>query len=280
MPSPKIVVATDFSPRADRAIDRALQLCQQHGLGLKAIHALDHIDADKADWGYLEERMSRTVGETSCPTEFEFPEGSPPRAIARAAQSDDTYMLLLGPARYNTLGDFFLGTAVDFILRQTECPTLVVKHRARAPYGHIVVGTDFSPASAHAIIEAARLFPDTRIHVVHAWHVPFAGFQRDEYVRDEVEAGEAKRLDAFMAELVQRSPKLGNATSRLVQGGTHEAFAREISAHGRDPSATLVVLGSHGTSGFRQATLGSVTSELLRTLDADVLVINTRNAEG
>ena len=187
MPSPKIVVATDFSPRADRAIDRALQLCQQHGLGLKAIHALDHIDADKADWSYLEERMSRTVGETSCPTEFEFPEGSPPRAIARTAQSDDTYMLLLGPARYNTLGDFFLGTAVDFILRHTECPTLVVKHRARAPYGHIVVGTDFSPASAHAIIEAARLFPDTRIHVVHAWHVPFAGFQRDEYVRDQTE---------------------------------------------------------------------------------------------
>lgn len=82
-----------------------------------------------------------------------------------------------------------------------------------------------------------------------------------------------------MDDLKSRMPNLKNATFRLVRGGVHEALTSEIGAHNHDPAATLVVLGSHGMSGFRQAALGSVTSDLLRTLASDILVINTKNAQ-
>ena len=279
MSSATILVATDFSARADRALDRGFLLGQERDRAVRVIHALDTMDAETADWAKLENRMARTIGDPPCDIQTAFPEGSPPHAIAREAQAEGVEVLVLGPARYNSLGDYFLGTAVDYVLRNTERPTLVVKNRARMPYGHIIAGTDFSPASAYAIKEAARLFPGVQLHVVHAWYVPFGGLQRDEYVHEEVEAEESEGLSQFMADLKAEAPELQDATSRLVEGGAHEAFTAEIEAHDHDPEATLVVLGSHGTSGFRQAALGSVTSDLLRTLESDILVINTKSAK-
>ncbi|WP_160681186.1 universal stress protein [Parapontixanthobacter aurantiacus] len=277
--SAPILVATDFSARADRALDRALLLGKERNCTVRVIHALDFIDAENADWNDLENRMAQTVGDAPCPIETAFPEGSPPRAIAEETRGPGVELLVIGPARYNSIGDYFLGTAVDYVLRDTDCPCLVVKKRARTPYGHIVAGTDFSAASAYAIIEAAKLFPDVPVHIVHAWQVPFQAFQHDRYVAEEIEADESERLVKFVDDLKSRAPNLKNTTHRLVRGGVHEALTSESQAHDNDPASTLVVVGSHGTSGFRQAALGSVTSELLRTLSSDILVVNTKKAD-
>ncbi|MEM6586391.1 MAG: universal stress protein, partial [Pseudomonadota bacterium] len=208
--------------------------------------------------------------------EFMYPEGSPPVAIAEACENSDAQLLLIGPARYNSFGDFLMGTAVDYVLRHTQKPVLIVKKRAQGAYDQIVAGTDFSPGSAHAIIEAARMFPNARMHITHAWHVPFEGFQRDGYVATETQGVEGKKLQAFVQELAKREPRLAEATSGLVRGGAYDAVRDAMKLY---PDA-LVVLGSHGATGFRQATLGSNTSDLLRFLDADILVVNTKGAIG
>ena len=151
---------------------------------------------------------------------------------------------------------------------------LIVKKRTRDAYEQIVAGTDFSPGSAHAIIEATRMFPEAKVHISHAWHVPFEGFQRDGYVATETEGDEAKRLSEFVQLLAEREPRLADATTGLVRGGAFDAVKDGLK---RYPNA-LVALGSHGATGFRQATLGSNTSDILRFLDADILVVNTKEA--
>lgn len=274
MSRPGIAVATDFSARADRAIDRALQLRGEMNAKLRVIHALDLVDAGDVDRRELDDKMRQCIGEDS-EVEFVYPTGSPPRAIAKACEADDVDLLVIGPARYNSLGDYFLGTAVDYVLRHTEKPVLVVKNRARRPYSNIVAGTDFSLNSAHAIITAARMFPAAAIHIVHAWYVPFAGWQKDRYVAESIEQGEISQMADFQSELVAREARLADATTALVRGSPLQAINAGLEL-GRD---ALVVLGSHGASGFRQATIGSVTSDLLRFVEADVLVVNTRNAK-
>lgn len=274
-----IAVATDFSARADRAIDRALSIGERSGSLVRLVHALDYMEADRADWNALDKRMRECVGDTPCKTEFAYPEGSPPQAIAEASEAKDVDLLVIGPARYNSIGDFFLGTAVDYVLRYTTKPVLVVKQRPRVAYRHIIAGTDFSAGSRHAILSAARMFPQAQVHVVHGWHVPFEGFQRDSYVAEEVEADARKALDAFMKTLPEEEPSLAEATSALVRGGAFAAITTEFADRCELASEGLVVLGSHGTSGFRQAALGSVTSDLLRSLKPDVLVVNTRHAD-
>ncbi|MEL7444832.1 MAG: universal stress protein, partial [Pseudomonadota bacterium] len=228
MSIPYIVAATDFSARADRALDRALMLGIERGCGVRVVHALDYIEAEKADWTDLDLRMRECIGETECTTDFTFPEGSPPRAIARAGEADDVDLIVIGPARYNSIGDYFIGTAVDYVLRNTTKPVLVVKQRPRSRYKHIIAGTDFSEGSAHAIVKAAEMFPDAQIHIVHAWHVPFEGFQRDGHVAGQVEEDEQRVFGKFMELLVKDAPHLANATTAMVRGGTHAALAAEF----------------------------------------------------
>ena len=282
MTSPHILVATDFSSRADRAIDRALQLGRDAKRPVRFLYALEPANNAQPTEDELDRRMQQCVGyprgtdQGGGAIDYAFPEGSPPVAIAKACESADVGLLLIGPARYNSLGDFFMGTAVDYVLRNTAKPVLIVKKRAREAYTHIVAGTDFSPGSAHAILEAARLFPEAKMHITHAWHVPFEGFQRDGYVAEETASDEGRKLEDFVKALAQREPRLADATTGLVRGGAYDCVKDGLE---RYPGA-LVALGSHGATGFRQATLGSNTSDMLRFLDADMLVVNTKGAGG
>ena len=280
MTKPAILVATDFSSRAYRAIDRALQLGRDTKAPLRFLYALEPGAHKMPTLDELDRRMEQCVGyprgtdQGGGGMEYLYPEGSAPVAIATACENSDAGLLLIGPARYNSFGDFFLGTAVDYVLRHTTKPVLVVKKRARKAYDQLVAGTDFSPGSAHAILEAVRLFPEARLHVTHAWHVPFEGFQRDGYVAEEAKCEAGQRLDDFVRHLSEREPRLAQATTGLVRGGAYDAVRDGLERH---PEA-LVVLGSHGATGFRQATLGSNTSDMLRFLDADMLVVNTKGA--
>ncbi len=276
MTAPCVAVATDFSARADRAIDRAKLLQQEMRADLCVIHATNLPADDPPDRASLDRKMQAATGLSGSEdgVTFSYPHGVPTRAIAVTCEQLDARVLVLGPARYNTLGDFFLGTAVDYVLRNTTRPVLVVKNRAHEAYRQIVAGTDFSPGSANAVIEAARMFPEAKFHIVHAWQVPFQAFNKDAYVADEIERDESERMEAFVKELIAREPSLANATHEVVRGGAFDAIRKGLEL---DPLA-LVVLGSHGTSGFKQATLGSVTSDLLRCLETDTLVVNAKSA--
>lgn len=278
MTNSSIVVATDFSARADRAIDRGWQLSREKECAIRFVHALEIDDAESVDRTELDRKMRECVGseQSEGKIEFAYPEGSATKAIARAGEAEDVGLLIVGPARYNSLGDYFLGTSVDYLLRNTSKPVLVVKNRARGPYRQIVAGTDFSVGSAHAIITAARMFPDAAVHIVHAWHVPFQAWQQDSYVAEEIAQSEQKKMEAFLAEIAAREARLTHATTELVEGTALQAINTGLK---RDPTA-LVILGSHGTSGFRQAAIGSVTSDLLRSVEADMLVVNVKDAGG
>lgn len=276
MSKPTIAVATDFSSRADRAIDRAKLLAEEMDGRFLAIHATNLAVDDAPDVSALKLKMHAATGLAEQPDKvaYAFVPGSPPSAICRVCDDSDVSVLTIGPARYNSIGDYFLGTAVDNILRKTTTPVLVVKKRAYGPYKHIVAGTDFSSGSANAIISAAQMFPEASIHVLHAWQVPFQAFNKDAYVADQTQAEHQKHLDAFMAQLAESSDNLRKATGEVVRGDAIEAMRKGLELN---PDA-LVVLGSHGASGFRQATIGSVVSDLLLYLEADTLVVNAKHA--
>ncbi|MEM6858982.1 MAG: universal stress protein [Pseudomonadota bacterium] len=280
-PSRRLIVATDFSSRADRAIDRALQMGRDNHYPIRFLYALEPGKRVPMDSAEVDRHMEQCVGypagtdQGGGPIEYAYPEGSPPVAIAQACEAEDASLLLIGPARYNSFGDFFMGTAVDYVLRNTTKPVLIVKKRVRDDYDQIVAGTDFSAGSAHAIIEASKLFPNAKIHVTHAWHVPFEGFQRDGYVADETEGEHAKALREFVAKLNEREPGLPEITTGHIRGGPFDAVRDGLESY---PNA-LVVLDSHGASGFKEATLGSNTGDILRFVEADMLVVNTKAAK-
>src|SRR3546814_5581956 len=112
--------------------------------------------------------------------------GSAPKGRAQIAAERGSDLIVTGVARYNGIGDYLLGTAVDHIVRNAQAPVLVVRCRATGPYERVVVATDLSDCSRAALLSAARLFPGSDLTVVHAFHVPYEAWLKSDDVKDYV----------------------------------------------------------------------------------------------
>ena len=267
-----ILAATDFSARADRAVDRAIRLGKELGREVELVHAIEYAPGQPVDKAVLDRRMRDILPETDATLRFSYPEGSVPAAIAERAEETDASMMVLGVARYNSVGDYFLGTAVDRIIRGTSKPVIVVKNRPHDPYRKILVATDFSGYSHAALDWAGTTFPDAEIHVVHAFAVPFQAWNKAQYVADEIEAEAKAKLDEFLGELPEGLR--ANCQPHVLRGNLCSVVNGLVDEKGID----LVVVGSQGETGFRHATIGSQASAVLETSKADTAVIGRRVA--
>jgi universal stress protein A len=117
----------------------------------------------------------------------------------------------------------------------------------------IVVATDFSEASEAAVRLAhgyAKVF-GARLHVLH------------------VTWPDERGLTALFARL---RAELGSTVPVMI-ATLHGDEAEEIVGYARQHDIDLVVLGTHGRTGFTRALLGSVAERVLRTAPCPVLTV-------
>jgi nucleotide-binding universal stress UspA family protein len=265
-----VLLATDLTARCDRALERATALAREWDGKVTLLHIVSGTkqsaslgDAEIAD------RIRADIGETSAEVEILIGRGSVPETIARMAASRSSDIIVTGVGRYNGLGDFLLGTAVDHIVRHAEAPVLVVKQRVRGPYRNLLVATDLSPCSVAALRAAARLFPEATLHLVHAYHVPYEAWLNSDQVSDEVRSEAERQLHDFLWSPAFDEQLRLRVNVRLGYGELATVVAEEIER----VQADLVVLGTHGRSGFAHATIGSNAESLLSWLPRDVLMV-------
>ena len=144
------------------------------------------------------------------------------------------------------------------------------------PFKQIVVATDFSESAGRAVAIAAELAgrerPLTLIHA-YAIPVPLYGYPMialqppaGEWPRDPAQA----QLDAELARVRSSCPQ---ATAVLRVGDARDA----VLAVAEEQHADLIVVGSHGYSGFKRLMLGSVADGITRHAKVPVLVV--RNSQ-
>jgi nucleotide-binding universal stress UspA family protein len=129
--------------------------------------------------------------------------------------------------------------------------------------------TDFSPGSAAAFGYACQLARDydARLIVLHAFGpvVPMGdeGILVSDNV-DDLRASARKQLDAI------RPP---NPTVRLESVVRDGPSTQAILDAAKEFRADLIVMGTHGRTGFRRLVLGSVIEEVLRKAPCPVLTV-------
>ncbi|MDG2527853.1 universal stress protein [Caulobacter endophyticus] len=263
MPHPvrSILVATDLAPRSDRAVDRALELGREWNADVHVVHAIDRDAPTTA----LDVR--RALPDPGAKASVSLPYGPAPKAITDTAREMAADLLVTGVARYNHLGDYLLGTAVDHVVRNAPCPVLVVKQRPHGPYRRPLIASDFSRGAKAALLAAAALFPEAPLHLVHAYHVPFENRVKSEDIRDIARAEAQDKLNALLADLPEEVRSRVKPHLAVGEpGGVLEQVAGKV-------WPDLVVIGARGISGLMQAALGSVASSLLERVHADTLVV-------
>jgi nucleotide-binding universal stress UspA family protein len=149
-------------------------------------------------------------------------------------------------------------------------PILIVRNRPRAPYGGILVTTDFSEPSANALQVAMSFFPHQTLHVLHAFQLPGPAVLTD--VHRQVESFKqthAMELAQFLDSMVL-PPEARRRLITLVEQGHPTQLVRQ---YVHDQGADLVVLGTHGRGAMLEALIGSTAKNILSSLPCDALVV-------
>lgn len=142
----------------------------------------------------------------------------------------------------------------------------------------ILCPSDFSDVSSHALEHAIVLakWYEARLLALHVYNpvlVPGAGLGLPGYA-DVVAAdvGDTSRLHQRLREWFEPAISAGlDVETEVVSGPT----AKRIAEASR--SADLIVIGTHGLSGFEYPMLGSVTEKVLRKSQCPVLTVPPRS---
>lgn len=276
-----ILVATDLSARSDWAIERAAKLAAFHDCRLVVLHVVDEdLPARVADRlreeaeASLQEYVARLEPAQIVKIDMRCELGQHFSTIIEAAESEAADLVVIGKHRDDAVLDLFRGSTGERIVRYGQKPVLVVKQRPNHAYLNIMVGVDFSAPSAAAIEIAASLAPSARLHVVHAFHIPFKGFLHAGKSFDRMAKRQQQEftaaIDQDMAKFFETlKPELRSVERIVEEGSPPEVILGAVRAKKPD----LLVVGTHGRSGLGRAILGSVAEYVLSHAPCDVLAV-------
>ena len=141
---------------------------------------------------------------------------------------------------------------------------------------HILVPTDFSTHSAHALTYAAGLAGrlGATIDLLHVVNDPFLGaaWSPEVFVAEPTDlvTDLARRAEAQLLALKPLAAREGAPVHTIVLAGPPE---RAIVEYAKTGHIDLIVMGTHGRSGLSHALLGSVTERVLRRAPCAVLTL-------
>lgn len=284
-----ILAATDFSPAARNAVERAAMLAAaipvrkgvllhvleepwpgilgqfgasssriERRVADKALRSLDHLTEEIRQLSHFDLEPQVRIGKVL-------------DVIIEAAT--DFNLLVLGARGRHPIRAFTLGTTSQRLLNKTQQSVLVVKRRPNSAYQRILVAVDFSPHSVKALAYACVVAPQADIYMTHVFEPQFeksmvlAGITSD--VVEEYREKAYQDAQTNMREFIEIAGTGSGKVFHCIERGYAPAKLRE---NARKWDIDLIVVGKRGKSIIEKLLLGSVTMHLLSESKCDVLV--------
>jgi nucleotide-binding universal stress UspA family protein len=141
-------------------------------------------------------------------------------------------------------------------------------------FERILIAVNGEPIAAHAADVGADLARSLAAQVALIYVVDSApGYGADTGVAPHELIDSAKRDGKKLVSEFRLRLSLQSSALDFVQAGSPSA---EIVKAAREWPADLIVIGSHGRSGFQRALLGSVAEEVMRHASCPVLVVRSK----
>lgn len=284
-----VLAATDFSPDARHAAERAAMLgatmAMERGVLLHVLERswLDTLRQLISSSAEVEQRIvddsSRSLAElveearrlSGFSLEPQVRTGDVLDTIVEAASEFD--LLVLGAHGRHPVRALALGTTSQRLLSKVRRPVLVVKRKTEKPYQRVFVATDFSPNSRKGLQWGQVVAPQALIRLVHVFEPLFERKMISGGASDEV-------IERYRVEAQVEAE--GEMTRFISDAGVDRRNLVRIVEHGHAPgklpemirkwAPDLVVVGKHGRSRIEELLLGSVTLHVLAQSRCDVLV--------
>ena len=286
-----VLVATDLSERAEKALQRGLGLARRYRARLTVLHVVDpdqplqlRDEALGSRQAWLEEALGRQDTE-GIAVAIEVVPGPPDATIVEFARTTSADLVVMGAHRRHLLRDVFVGTTIERVIRGTERPVLMVNRDPSVGYDKALVAVDFSAISDRALAVAAGLafLGAEKVILLHAYQaigktVLAAGGAEQKDI-DAHAARTASEALSALRRLADRHAGTGPSSSRgrvALRTLVEEGPALDVIERVAEREATpLVVIGSRSHAGVLRFLLGSTAEGYLRTTTTtDVLVVS------
>lgn len=263
-----VVCGIDFSEHSRRALAWARMVADRLAQPLVVVHAVEPILADAAKLTYgpdalresLDPELRTFVGDAGAgQTDYYIGVGEPASVLNGVALAHNASMLVVGTQGLGRAARVWFGSTTMRLLRDTTMPILCVPARAAEvpAVSSLVVGTDFSEASAAAVQTALALgarcqVPVTCLHIVPAvaahtrWNVLVKGAE-DAAVRT-ARARMTEATTALVSDTLTTDVRTGDAADALIQAAEGQAAIIVVGLGGADtgqrPGTTAYRLAS------------------------------------
>ncbi len=287
-----IILGIDFSDSSPIILRHALHAARACGSKVVAIHILElgeRAYRKANDQGTPEfqaivtaadERFTKIIPADAGDIDLEFivTAGKPAEELGRLAKELDASYLIVSA---NDLTKKRLGSVAARCVRTVGCDVLIVRDWQGGDFGKIVVCTDFSKTSDRAVKRAALVAKScgAELHILHVMYPPSLdewgkamdhAWDSNVSYEDECKAAVQAKMDDQLARNSEALEGVNFKTEILES----EMPSMRITSHVVHIKADLVVMGTHGNSGFSSHFIGTNTERLIQ--DAPVSVFAVR----
>lgn len=269
----RVLLPTDYSDTAQRALGFARRFADAHGAELHVLYA-------------------RVPGDDiNCPTDPDSEAwlGGPAQHVVQAEREGDAVadvifdyaeeiaadLVVMGTHGRKGIERAMLGSVAEKVVRRAHCPVLTVPPDAGANgIERIVVPVDFSEHATLALAHAAALAEEfgarlDALHVVYDVTFPSAyGLEPVGVIGPEVLDRSREALARLVSEVVpagvrwEAHTEVGYAATDIVRFAERHA-------------AGLIVMTTHGWTGLKHFLLGSVTEKVVRHASCPVFRVHS-----
>ncbi len=145
-----------------------------------------------------------------------------------------------------------------------------------ADFKHILCAVDFSPTSKHALEYAMALagrlgaaLEVIHVHQAPAYAMPDGAFELPPDLLEDL----TEQLQNHLNEFVKSVSQAGvTVSTRLREGVPYEEIVQTAKERGAD----MIVIGTHGRTGFSHLLMGSVAERVVRSSEIPVVTVRTQ----
>lgn len=265
----RLMLATEGSGRSAEAEHIATELACLSGATLVVCTvvvnnpvaqamAFEQVEQAEREANELLERVKAAVADRGVEVLRLLRSGIDPAAeLAAAAEEQRVDLVVLGRHEKPGLLRRLLGTTAAQAIGRAPCSVLVVPEGSPMWQRRILLATDGSRFSDAAGVAAARLASRFRLPVTVL-----------SAVRESFDAERAAQADAAALRMAEDLKARGIEADPVVERGNPDKLIVEIAAA---RGADLIVMGTHGRTGWERLLVGSVTESVVGTSPIPVL---------
>lgn len=267
----KILVATDNSPFSADAITVAIAVCANSGAHLYPfamvlsnpeyeIQAPELVQKATEDAkAHLRSIVAEAARHGVASTMLMRIGDSPDSEIVAAADEIGADLIVMGRQGRRGLARMMVGHATVKVIGAAKCSVLVVPVGADMWHDRILLGTDGSRFSDAAAVSAAT--------IAHCCAAPITVISA--LVPSHSERRQQEGREAVARTTAQLAREGLEAEGLVLPGEADEVIIKLA----QDTGADLVVVGTHGRTGFGKVLLGSVSERVISKASCAVLVV-------